>query len=115
MATATARAVQRAEAVQRLTEQTAVVADALGIAAPDIPTSHRDPSYVPTLQLEAVADFLANVSTALKGVEVIAKEIGAEMDRLRTEAELAKADAASARVETKQAAAKGARKPKAAD
>ena len=58
MATAMARAVQRANALDRLTKTTKKLAKAHGVDAPEFPLSHRDPAYLPTLQMEAIADFL---------------------------------------------------------
>ena len=58
MATPAARARQRIEAISRLTDLTNEMAESRGIDPPSIPTSHRDPAYIPTLQIEAVCDFL---------------------------------------------------------
>jgi hypothetical protein len=58
MATAMARAIQRANALDRLTKTTKKLAKAHGVDAPEFPLSHRDPAYLPTLQMEAIADFL---------------------------------------------------------
>lgn len=58
MATARARARQRAEALQRLTAATDALALALGIDPPVIPTHYRDAGHLPTMQMETVAAFL---------------------------------------------------------
>lgn len=64
MATRAARAVQSAQALDRLVEVTTLLAESLSLEPPDIPRSHRDPTYLPTLQMEAVSDFLAQVVNA---------------------------------------------------
>ena len=58
MATPAARAIQRANALERLTKATKKLAKAHGVDAPEFPLHHRDPAYLPTLQMEAMADFL---------------------------------------------------------
>lgn len=69
MATATARAVQRAHALDRLTKTTKKLAKAYGVDELEFPMSHRDPAYLPTLQMEAIADFLESLTTAVDGDE----------------------------------------------
>lgn len=58
MATPAARARQRAAALDRLIAVTNEMAESRGVDPPSIPMSHRDSAYLPTLQMEAVADFL---------------------------------------------------------
>ena len=64
MATAMARAIQRANALDRLTKTTKKLAKAHGVDTPEFPLSHRDPAYLPTLQMEAIADFLESLATS---------------------------------------------------
>jgi hypothetical protein len=64
MATAASRAVQRAIALQRLTETVNELAKAHKVDAPNVPTHHKDPSHLPTVQMEAMADFLEALAIA---------------------------------------------------
>ena len=90
MATAAARAIQRAPALERLTKATKKLAKAYGVDAPDFPMSHRDPAYLPTVQMEVMADFLES----LAGADTASEQAADEME--------------------KRPAAKGGAKPKAA-
>jgi hypothetical protein len=62
MAAQTVRTKQRATAVQRLIDSSNAVADKIGVEPADIPTRHRDPAYLPTLQIEAVAGLLERIA-----------------------------------------------------
>lgn len=64
MAAQTARTKQRALALQRLIDASAAVADKFGVEPADIPIHHRDPAFLPTLQIEAVAGLLERIATA---------------------------------------------------
>jgi hypothetical protein len=64
MATAAIRASQRLDATRRVVAAGQAVAERFGIDPPAIPDKHRDPAYLPTLQLEAMADFLESLAGA---------------------------------------------------
>lgn len=64
MATNQARIKQRAEAVRRLTQAADAAADALGVDKAEIPTSHKDVDFLPTLQIDAVAALLERIAGA---------------------------------------------------
>lgn len=62
MASTAVRARQKAEAVERVGKAANKLAKAYKIDPPELPTFHRDTEYLPTLQLEAVADFLDRIA-----------------------------------------------------
>lgn len=64
MATRTARAMQRAEAIDRITRAASGLAGALNVPPPDMPMHHREPDYLATLQLDAIAVFLESLAAA---------------------------------------------------
>ena len=64
MASSMARIKQRADAVQRLTNAADAAADALGVERAEIPTSHKDADYLPTVQIDAVAALLERIAGA---------------------------------------------------
>jgi hypothetical protein len=64
MAVQTARTKQRALAVQRLIDASNAVADRFNVEPADIPMHHRDPAYLPTLQIEAVVALLERIVAA---------------------------------------------------
>ncbi len=66
MATPTARAIQKAEALQRLTVAADALAAALDVAPPSIPTHHKDAAHLQTVQMDALADFLETVCRAVE-------------------------------------------------
>lgn len=65
MATVVAIAKTREQAIKRLTEATARIAELLNIEAGEFPTHNRDASYLQAQQLKVVADFLERVVTVL--------------------------------------------------
>ena len=64
MASNMARIRQRAEAVQRLTNAANAAADTLGVDRAEIPMSHKDADFLPTLQIDAVAALLERIAEA---------------------------------------------------
>lgn len=64
MATRTIRAAQRNQAVERVTAAATALAAAFDVAPPAIPTHHREPDYLTTLQLGTIADFLDGLAAA---------------------------------------------------
>ncbi len=73
MASSMARIKQRAEAVQRLTNAANAAADALGVERAEIPTSHKDADYLPTVQIDAVAALLERIAGASEPKKPAAK------------------------------------------
>ena len=62
MATNATRVRQRAQAVNRLVTAAEAAAKSAGVDAVEIPTHHREPDYLMTLQIEAAADLLERIA-----------------------------------------------------
>lgn len=62
MASNATRVRQRGQAVNRLIEAAKAAADSAGVEAVEIPTHHREPDYLQTLQIEAAADLLERIA-----------------------------------------------------
>lgn len=62
MASNATRVRQRAQAVNRLIEAAKAAAESAGVEAVAIPTHHREPDYLQTLQIEAAADLLERIA-----------------------------------------------------
>jgi len=69
MATRTARAIQRAEAINRITLAASGLAGACNVPLPEIPTSHREPDYLATLQLDATGEFIEALAEHVRQTE----------------------------------------------
>ena len=68
MASNATRVRQRGQAVNRLIEAAKAAAESAGVEAVAIPTHHREPDYLQTLQIEAAADLLERIIGAASGV-----------------------------------------------
>jgi hypothetical protein len=62
MAANSTRVKQRGQAVNRLIAAADAAARATGVEAIEIPTHHREPDYLMTLQIEAAADLLERIA-----------------------------------------------------
>lgn len=76
MASLRVRNNQRANAERRLVRAVAKAAETLGVDAPVFPLKHKDPTYLPILQMEAISDFLEGLDVDDEGniVYVVEKE-----------------------------------------
>lgn len=65
MATAISIAIRNEQALVRLNEAAIAISEHVGVDAPDIPTEYRDANELPTMQLEAMADWTRRIAESL--------------------------------------------------
>ena len=85
MAAQTARTKQRAMAVHRLIEASNAVAEKFGVEPPAIPMHHRDPAFLPTLQIEAVVALLERITADAEALEGRPEAIAALRQQIHEE------------------------------
>jgi hypothetical protein len=74
MASNATRVRQRAQAVNRLVAAAESATTATGVDAVEIPTHHREPDYLQTLQIEAAANLLERIAGSAAPAETDAAE-----------------------------------------
>lgn len=105
MASNATRVRQRGQAVNRLIEAAKAAAETAGVEAVEIPTHHREPDYLQTLQIEAAADLLERISQGAAKPDADEESVTPEILAARTKDAENKATASTTRRAEKPAKA----------